>query len=184
MTFSAPIMLADGAEADGVGDRARRDDRALAGHQPRHGGDGADAAGVRQRDVRARQLSAVSVFVARAWDQVAERVDELGEAQPAGVADDRHHQRARAVALGDVDGDAEVHGAVVDAVRPAVDLGEVVRHDRHLVGRGAGDRVGDQVREGDLVAGRLELARGGASMTVTVIVRKEVAVGTERDSSM
>ena len=32
-----------------------------------------------------------------------------------------------------------------------------VRHHRHLLGRGARDRVGDQVREGDLLAGLLEL---------------------------
>ena len=42
--------------------------------------------------------------------------------------------------------------AVVDAVRLAVDLGEVVGHDRHVLGRRDGDRVGDQVREGDLLA--------------------------------
>ena len=42
---------ADRAEADGVGDRARGDDRALAGHEPRDGGDRADAARVGQRDV-------------------------------------------------------------------------------------------------------------------------------------
>ena len=47
--------------------------------------------------------------------------------------------------------------AVVDDVRLAVDLGEVARHDRHLLGRGAGDRVGDQVGEGDPLAGLLEL---------------------------
>ena len=57
----------------------------------------------------------------------------------------------------DVDRDAEVDRAVVDAVRLAVDLGEVVGHDRHLLGGRARDRVGDQVREGDLVAGVLEL---------------------------
>ena len=58
-----------------------------------------------------------------------------------------------AVLLLDVDRDAEVDRAVVDAVRLAVDLGEVVGHHRHLLGGGARDRVGDQVGEGDL-AGR------------------------------
>ena len=81
--------------------------------------------------------------------------------EPAGVADDRHHQRAPAVLLLDVDGDAEVDRAVVDHVRLAVDLGEVARHHRHLLRRRAGDRVGDQVREGDLVAGLLELLAAG-----------------------
>ena len=50
-----------------------------------------------------------------------------------------------------------LHGAVVDHVRLAVALLEVVRHHRHLLGRRARDRVGDQVREGDAVAGVLEL---------------------------
>ena len=120
------------------------------------------AAGVRQRDVRAGELVGRQRVVAGAGDELGERGDEVGEAQAAGVADDRHHQRVRAVALLDVDGDAEVDGAVVDARGLAVELGEVVGHDRHLVGRRARDREGDEVREGELVAGGLELvaARG------------------------
>ena len=80
-----------------------------------------------------------------------------GEGQPARVADDRDHQRAPAVLALDVDRDAEVARAVVDHVRLAVDLVEVARHHRHLLRGRARDRVGDQVGEGDLVAGLLEL---------------------------
>ena len=148
---------ADRAEPRRVADRAGGDDRALAGHQPRHGGDRADAARVREREVGADEVVGGQLVLAGAGDQVVEGAEEAGEAEPAGVADHRHHQRAPAVLLLDVDGDAEVDGAVVDAVRLAVDLGEVVGHHRHLLGRGARDRVGDQVREGDLVAGGLEL---------------------------
>ena len=150
--------LPDGGEPDRVADRAGRDDRALAGHEPRDGGDRADAAGVRQRDVGADEVVGGELVVAGAGDEAAEAVEELGERQAPGVADDRDHERAAAVLLLDVDGDAEVDGAVVDAMRLPVDLVEVVRHDRHLLGRRARDRVGDEVREGDLVARRLQLA--------------------------
>ena len=140
---------ADGPEADRVGDRAGGDDRALAVHQPRHGGDGADAARVGERDVGALEVVRGQLVLAGAGDQVVEGVEELRERQPAGVADDRHHQGAPAALLLDVDGDAEVDLAGVDDVRLAVDLGEGVGHHRHLLGRRARDRVGDQVGEGD-----------------------------------
>ena len=153
--------LADRAEPGRVADRAGGDDRALPGHEARNGGDRSDPAGVREREVGADEVVGGQLVLAGAGDQVAERVEELGEAEAPGVADDRDHQRAAAVLALDVDGDAEVDGAVVDAVRLAVDLVEVVGHDRHLLGRGAGDRVGDQVGERDLVAGVLELLAAG-----------------------
>ena len=79
------------------------------------------------------------------------------EGEPPGVADHGHHQRAPAALLLHVDGDAEVDRSVVDDVRLAVDLVEVPRHDGHLLRRGAGDGEGDQVGEGDPLAGLLEL---------------------------
>ncbi len=148
---------ADGPEAGRVADRAGGDDRALPVHQARHGRDRPDAAGVGERDVGALEVVRGQLVVARLRDQHAERVEELREREAAGVLDHRHHQRAAAALLLDVHGDAEVHRAVVDHVRLAVDLGEVRRHDRHLLGRRARDRVRDQVREGDLLAGALEL---------------------------
>ena len=148
---------ADRAEPGRVADRAGGDDRALPGHQPRNGGDGSDPAGVGEREVGALEVVGGQLVLARAGDQVVEGGEELGERLAPGVADDRDHQRAAAVLALDVDRDAEVDGAVVDAVGLAVDVGEVVGHHRHLLGRGARDRVGDQVGEGDLVAGVLEL---------------------------
>ena len=161
MTFSAPICAADGAEADGVGDRARGDDRALAGHEARHRGDRADPAGVRQRDVRAGELVGGQRVLARGPVSCAKASTNCANVSRPASRMTGHHERPRAVALLDVDGDPEVHGAVVDDVRLAVDLGEVVRHDRHLVGRRARDRVGDEVGERELVAGGLELAPAG-----------------------
>ena len=149
------------AEAGREADRAGGHDRALAVHQPRNRGDRADAAGVGERDVGALEVVRGQRVVARARDQVAERVEELGEREPPGVADDRDHQRAAAVLALDVDGDAEVDGAGVEHVRLAVDLLEGARHDRHLLGGRACDRVGDQVREGDALAGLLELLAAG-----------------------
>ena len=147
---------ADRGEPGRVADRAGGDDRPLALHQPRHRRDRADPAGVGERDVGALQVVGGQPVLARLGDQLAERVEEAGEREPAGVADDRDHQRPAAVLALDVDGDAEVAGAVVDDVRLAVDRLEVARHHRHLLGRGARDRVGDQVGERDLVAGLLE----------------------------
>ena len=60
------------------------------------------------------------------------------------------------------------------AVRLAVDLGEVVGHHGHVVGR-ACDRVGDQVREGTLRSPAFSSLRRASSI-VTVSVRKLVAV--------
>ncbi len=119
---------------------------------------------------------------ARLLHQRVVRREERVERQPARVADHGHHQRPGAVLLLDVHRQAEVHLSVVDPVGLAVDLGEVVGHHRH-VARGAGDRVGDQVREGDLAPAAFS-SRRRASRTVTVSVRKLVAVGIERDCSM
>ena len=116
-----------------VGDRAGGDDRALADHQPRHRGDRPDPAGVGERDVAAGEVVGGERVRARLVDERVVGVEELGEAHAAGVADHRHHQRARAVLLLDVDREAEVDRAVVDPVGLAVDLGEVVGHHRHVV---------------------------------------------------
>ena len=55
---------------------------------------------------------------------------------------------------------AQAHRAGGHAVGLAVHLGEGVRHHRHVVG-GAHDRPGDQVGEGELLAGGLELGAVG-----------------------
>jgi len=140
-------------EAGREGDRAGRDDRALAGHQARNGGDGADAARVRERDVRARVGVRRQLVVARAEDQLVVVGDEVREAHLVGVLEDRHDERAGAVLLLDVDREAERDRARVDALRLAVGLGIRVAHHRH-VAPGLDDRPGDDVGEGELAAGR------------------------------
>ena len=152
---------ADPGQAGRIADRARGHDRALALHQPRDRGDRADAAGIGERQVRALQVVGRQLVVARLGDQRTERLEEAGEVEPARVPDHRDHQGAPTVLALDVDGDAEVHGAVVDHVRLAVLLVEVPRHHRHLLRRRARDRVGDEMRERDLVPRLLELAAAG-----------------------
>ena len=148
---------ADPLQPDRIGDRAGGHDRALAHHQTRHRGDRADPAGVGERDVAAGEVVGGERVGPRLLDQRVVGVQELGEAHASRVADDRHHQRAGAVLLLHVDGQAEVDGAVVVAVGLAVDLLEVVGHHRHVVGGDLGDGVGDQVGEGDPLAPVLEL---------------------------
>ena len=149
---------ADRAESGRVSDRARRDDRALADHQPRNRGDRADPAGVRQGHVRADQVIGGQRVRARPVDEIVVGREEVLERQTSGVADHGDHQRAAAVLLLDVNGEAEIDGSVVDAMGRAVALEEVMGHDRQVLGRDAGDRVCDQVRERDLEARVLELA--------------------------
>ncbi len=155
-----PDHLADLLEPDRVADRPAGDDRALARHQSWHRGDRAQAAGVGERDVRPRQVVGSETVVTRLLDDRVVGLDEAVEGQPPGAADDGHHQRPRPVRLLDVDRDPEVSGLVAHAVGLALDLLEVVAHDRHLFGR-LGDRIGDQVGEGNPPAGRLELLAAG-----------------------
>ena len=155
--FLGADLRADLGQPDGVGDRSGGNDRALADHQPRHRGDGAQTAGVGQRDVGADQVVGAQRVVARLLHERVVGAHELLERLATGVANDRHHQRVRAVLLLDVDGKTEMDGAVVEAMWLAVDLLKVGCHDRQLAHR-ACDRIGDQVREGDLDGGRFELA--------------------------
>ena len=146
----------DRGEAGRIADRAGGDDRALAGHQAWHARHGADAAGVRERDVRALVGVRLKGVVARAHHQLVVARHEVGEAELAGVAQDRHHERARAVLALHVNREAEARAAGRHALGLPVLLGVGVAHHRHVAG-GLDDRPGDQVREGELLAGRLEL---------------------------
>ncbi len=148
---------ADRGEPHRVADRAGGDDRALAVHQARYRGDRAEAAGVGERDVGALQVVGGERVGARLLDERVVGAEEALEGHVGGVLDHRHHQRAAAVLLLHVHREAEVHLSVADAVGPPVDLGEVVRHHRH-VGCRARDRVGDQVGERHLASRRLQLA--------------------------
>ena len=70
------LRRVDLGEPGRVADRAGGDDRALAGHQPRHRRDRADAARVRERDVRALVVVGRQRVVARAGDQLVVAGDE------------------------------------------------------------------------------------------------------------
>ena len=72
-----------------VGDRAGGDDRALAAHQARHRGDGADPARVGQRDVGALEVVGGELVLARLVDQLLVVAVEGGEVEPVGALDRR-----------------------------------------------------------------------------------------------
>ena len=146
----------DRGESGRVADGARGHDRALAGHQPRHARDGADAAGVRERDVGALVGVGLKRVVARAHHQLVVARHEVGEAELARVAQNRHHERARAVLALHVHGEPEADAPGGHALRLPVLLGVGVAHHGHVAG-GLHDRPGDQVRERQLLAGRLQL---------------------------
>ena len=74
-------LIADLRQARRVADRAGRDDRALAGHQPGHRGAGAQAARVGERDVRADQVVGGQRVGPRLLDQLVVGGEELVEAQ-------------------------------------------------------------------------------------------------------
>ena len=140
---------------DRVGERAAGDDRPLAGHQSRHRGDGAEPAGVGERDVGALEVVRRELVLAGLGDQVLVGGVEGGEVERPRGLHAGHHQAARAVLALDVDRDPEVDVAGLDHVRLAVDLGVRAPHHRPLAGR-LDDRPGDQVRERDLHAALLE----------------------------
>ncbi len=77
----AELLGIDALEARGVADRAGGDDRALAGHQPRHRGDRPDSARVGQRQVGTRVGLGRERAVARAGHERVVAADEAGDAQ-------------------------------------------------------------------------------------------------------
>ena len=92
-----------------VVDGAGGDDGALAGHQARVGGHGADGAGIGEGDGGALEIGRGELGVAGAARPGRRRRATYSlEAERAGVLDVGHHQVARAVLAGHVDGDAEV----------------------------------------------------------------------------
>ena len=164
MTLSTPSSFSRAgstlAMPGRVADRAGGHDRALAGHQPRHGGDRAQAAGVGQRDVGALVGAGVERVVPRARHQLVVAGGEVGEGQRAGVVQHRHHQRAGAVLALHVHGQAQRHPGRGHALRLAVGLGVGVAHHGQVLG-GLDDRPGDQVGEGELAARVLQRAAAG-----------------------
>ncbi len=163
MTFSAPIIWPIVGQARRVGDRAGRDDRPLARHQARHRGDRADPARVRQRDVARRRghpPSACSCAPSRPARRRRRGSARSGIRPPSritGTISVRWPIPDRSSFFSTSTARPRLTCPSMHAVGLAVDLLEVVRHHRHVVRR-AGDRVGDQVREGDLALGCLQLA--------------------------
>jgi len=146
----------DDLRAGDLANRPRGDDRALALHEARYGRDGAEGAGIGQLDSAARKVVGHQAVGPRLLDQRLVRRVESGEIHRFGVLDDGHDQRPAAVLLLDVHREPEANGARIDAVGFAVDVLEVVRHDREALGS-LDDSVPDQVRERHLLTTRGEL---------------------------
>ena len=138
-------------ELGGEADRADPDDETLTGHEPRHGMHRADGPGVRDRAGGAGEVVGRELTRTNLADRLLVRGVERLEVERVGVLDVRDEERARPVALLDVDGEPEVHVLVVHDVRlPVDDLERRVhrRHPRQCLQH----RVRDQVREADLLA--------------------------------
>ena len=103
-----------------VVDVADADDHALAGHQPRHRLDRADRARVGEADVGAGEVVDGELVLADLADQLLVGREEAGEVERVGVPEDRHDERARAVALVDVDRETHVDVLVAHEPRLAV----------------------------------------------------------------
>jgi hypothetical protein len=86
-------LLSNVGQPDRIGDRARRDDRSLPGHQPRHGGDGPEPARVGQRDVGADEVVRAKGVGSRLVDKRVVGGEEGIERLASSVPQHRHHQR-------------------------------------------------------------------------------------------
>ena len=87
-------LLAGALELRRVFHRAGADDRALAGHQPRHRVHGADGAGVGQRDRHAGEVLGGELAVAGAPHDVLVGGDELAELHCLATLDGRDDELA------------------------------------------------------------------------------------------
>ena len=135
----------------GVVERADADDEALARHEAGHRLHGADGARVGERHGDAGEVVGGQLVGADLADELLVGGEEAGEVEGVGVLDARHEQRAAAVALLDVDGEAEAEVLVADDVGLAVGaLGVGGVHHRGGVGDGLHDGVADDVGEADL----------------------------------
>src|SRR6185369_13389531 len=134
-----------------VVDGAGGDDGALALHESRAGGHGADGAGVGEGDGGAGEIGGGEFGGAGAGDEVVKGGDVFLEIEIAGVLDVGHHEGARAIFSGDIDCDAEVDFGVDDADGLAVLFGEGVI-DAGIVFQGADDGPSEEVGVGDLAA--------------------------------
>ena len=152
----ADARLGNAAPLGGIADGADGDDGSLTGHEPRHRGDGADAAGIGERQRRALELVRGERVGARAFDQSLVLVAELLERQLRGVANHRDDERTRPVLADAVHRQTEVRRPGHACRLAVVGACEMSRHRRARAG-GAGDRVSDEVGEGHLA----RVATGG-----------------------
>ncbi len=143
------LLLGRARELRGVVHGADADDRALAGHEARHGVHGADAARVGQADRGALEVRHAQLVVAGLADQVLVAAPELVEVHLVGLLDGGHDQLTGAVGLGEVDRQTEVHVFGLGDAGLAVDLHVGVVHLGHGL-EGLDHGVADEVGEGDL----------------------------------
>src|SRR5262245_16392133 len=125
-------------------DRARRDDRALTGHQSRGGRRRADRSRVGERNGRALKIADLQFALARAFDHVLISVNELPKAHSVRAFDVRHEQAARAVFLLHVNRHAQIHVLPARAIGHALNLFVAVVHLRVFSQRldhGPGDEM-------------------------------------------
>ena len=162
-----------------VVERPHADDDALAGHQPRHGLDGADRAGVGEGDRGPAEVVGGELVGPDLADQVLVGAPEGPEVERVGVADDRDHERAAAVALLDVDGEAQADVLVAHDPGLALGVVHVARvHDRHGVGDRPDHGVADEVGEADLpAAGAAEVAVDDPPVDLEQLGRHQAEAG-------
>ena len=147
----AEVGAVGALELGRVVDGPDADDDALAGHQAGHALDGADRARVGQRDGGALEVVDGQLVGLDLADDLLVGGEEAGEVERVGVAHDGDDERAAAVGLLDVDGEAHVDGVVLDEAGLAVGAGdERVAQVGHGVGDGPHDGVADDVGEADL----------------------------------
>ena len=158
---------------------AHANDEALADHEARHGGGGAQRARVRQGDRGALEVGGRQRRVAGARDEVLVGVDELREGQGVSVVDDGDLQGVVALRVGHVNGQAEAD------VRELLD-GGLAAFDRvaHVqVGHLAQcfhQRVADEVGEGDLAADRSRQVRVDEGTVFDEEFGRDLALGGGR----
>ena len=169
----------DAAEFRRVVGGTHADDEALADHEARHGGGGAQRARVRQRDGGALEVGGRQRRRAGARNEVLVGVDELGEGQGVGVVDDGDLQGVVALRVGHVDGQAEAD------VRELLD-GGLAAFDRvahvevgHLAQR-LHQGVADEVREGDLAADGARQVRVDEGAVFDEELGRDLALGGGR----
>ena len=148
-TELAQSTVSDGAELGRVPDGAGRDNRALTLHQPRHGGDRADAAWIGEHDGGAAQLVRRQLAGAGLCDQRLVLIAEGDEVEPVRVVDHGDEQGAAAVLPLHIDREAQVHPAG-NASRRTFDPIKRNGHRRHVL-HCPDDGEGDQVGVGDFL---------------------------------